>query len=133
MSGTERRKGAAGEREVAELFRRYGFDCDRVPNSGGLRIKGDLHGELPVHVEVKRQEVARPWLWQEQAASEAPAGVPWLVAFRRSRSAWLAMLELEQLVDLLAVAAIARELAELATDPAGARIRRELERLPSRR
>ena len=40
------------------IFRAHGFDCDRVPNSGGLRLKGDLYGTLPVHVEVKRQERA---------------------------------------------------------------------------
>jgi len=109
MSGAERRKGAAGELEVAAIFRAAGFDCDRVPNSGGLRLKGDLYGALPAHVEVKRQEVARPWLWFEQARSEAPAGVLPLVAMRRSRSAWLAMLELEQLVRLLAIESGVRE------------------------
>lgn len=117
MSRRERRKGADGEREVAAIFRRAGFDCDRVPNSGGLRIAGDLYGELPAHVEVKRQETARPWQWFEQASSEAPAGVAPVVAFRRNGSQWLAIVELETLVDLFAGASIAAkqagDLAEL--------------------
>src|SRR4051812_42378602 len=50
VSGSERRKGAGGELEVARIFKAAGFDCDRTPNSGGLRIRGDLHGELPLHV-----------------------------------------------------------------------------------
>lgn len=101
MSGTERRKGKTGELEVAAVFRSAGFDCDRTPNSGGLRIKGDLHGELPLHVEVKRQEVARPWLWADQAALDAGVDRRWLVAMRRSRSPWLALLPLDDVVQLL--------------------------------
>lgn len=110
MSGRERRKGNAGELEVARIFKAAGFDCDRVPNSGGLRIKGDLHGDLPVHVEVKRQETARPWLWTKQARDDSPAGATWLVAMRRSHDEWLAMLPLVRVVKLLAIeSAIAGE------------------------
>lgn len=113
MGKGERRKGQTGEREVVDVFRAAGFDCDRTPNSGALRISGDLYGDLPLHVEVKRQEVARPWLWAEQAATDAGAGMPWLVAMRRSRSPWLAMLELEQVVRLLE---LERLVAELVAD-----------------
>lgn len=101
MSKSERRKGAAGEIEVARIFQAAGFYCDRVPNSGGLRIKGDLHGDLPLHVEVKRQETARPWLWAAQARAEHAAGRGWCVAMRRSHDEWLAMLPLVDLVRLL--------------------------------
>lgn len=101
MSGSERRKGAGGELEVARIFKAAGFDCDRTPNSGGLRIRGDLHGELPLHVEVKRQETARPWLWAKQARADAGTGERWVVAMRRSHDEWLAMLPLVDLVRLL--------------------------------
>lgn len=101
MSRTERRKGAEGELEVAKLARARGFDCDRTPNSGGLRFRGDLYGDVPAHLEVKRQETARPWLWFEQASSEAAEGELAVVAMRRNRSPWLALLELEALLDLL--------------------------------
>ena len=101
MSGSERRKGAAGELEVARVFKAFGFDCDRTPNSGGLRFKGDLQGELPLHVEVKRQEVARPWLWAKQARADSGAGARWLVAMRRSHDEWLAMLPLVHVLRLL--------------------------------
>lgn len=112
MSRTERSKGKAGELEVARIFKARGFDCDRTPNSGGLRIAGDLHGDLPVHVEVKRQETARPWLWAQQARSEAAGGSKWLVAMRRSRDEWLAMLPLVHVVKLLAIEAELRELVD---------------------
>lgn len=101
MSRTERTKGKAGELEVARIFKAAGFDCDRTPNSGGLRIAGDLHGDLPLHVEVKRQETARPWLWAKQARADSPAGATWLVAMRRSHDEWLAMLPLVTVVRLL--------------------------------
>ena len=110
MSRSERTKGKSGELEVARIFKAAGFDCDRTPNSGGLRIAGDLHGELPVHVEVKRQETARPWLWAQQARTEAAAGVRWLVAMRRSRDEWLALLPLVTVVHLLE---LERQVAEL--------------------
>lgn len=103
MSRAERDKGTRGELEVAAIFRAAGFDCDRTPNSGGLRIAGDLYGvALPFHVEVKRQEVARPWLWMAQALAEAPADAVPLVAFRRNRSRWLALVDLEAMVALAA-------------------------------
>ena len=110
MGQGERRKGQGGEREVAELFRSAGFDTDRTPNSGALRIKGDLHGNLPLPVEVKRQEVARPWLWAEQAADEAGADGRWLVAMRRSRSPWLALMPLADVVRLLELERLLLEL-----------------------
>ena len=103
MSRRERDKGAAGEREVAAIFRAHGFDCDRVPNSGGLRLKGDLYGELPVHVEVKRQERLQLWQWWGQAVDEANyARLRPVLAFRRNRSEWLAVVRLDDLVELLA-------------------------------
>lgn len=115
MSRSERTKGKAGELEVARIFKAHGFDCDRVPNSGGLRIKGDLHGDLPLHVEVKRQETARPWQWAKQAAADADAGERWLVAMRRSNDQWLGMMPLASIVRLLRIEQAAVELAQ--SDP----------------
>jgi Holliday junction resolvase len=102
VSNSERRKGAGGELEVAAIFRAAGFDCDRTPNSGGLRVKGDLAGTVPAHVEVKRQEVLRLPLWLKQAAEDAPAGVTPVVAFRQSRGQWYAALPLEALAAIMA-------------------------------
>lgn len=104
MTRAERDKGARGEREVAAIFRAHGFECERTPNSGGLHIPGDIVGVTGVHVEVKRQETARPWAWFEQAARESlvtPGYVIPVVAFRRNGSDWLALLPLADLVKLL--------------------------------
>lgn len=104
MSGRPSRdKGARGEREVCAVFRAAGFDCDRVPNSGGLRLKGDLYGSLPVHVEVKRAERLRVTEWLAQAEGECGDRVP-VVAFRQNGGRWYAVLPLEDLADLLTTA-----------------------------
>lgn len=108
MSRAERDKGARGEREVAAIFRKHGFDCDRTPNSGGLRIRGDLYGNVPLHVEVKRQETLRLPLWLRQAEIDAgaafgryaPAEVP-VVTFRQNGGKWYATLPLDDLARLL--------------------------------
>ena len=104
MPRAERDKGARGEREVADLFRER-FACERVPNSGGLFIPGDLTviGEQrpSIHVEVKRQERLRLPEWLAQARDEAPAGSIPVVCFRQNREEWFACLPLRQLIELL--------------------------------
>ena len=115
MSAAERRKGATGEREVAAMFRAHGFDCDRTPNSGGLRLRGDLYGNVPLHIESKRQEVWRVPLWIAQAEADAiiygppnaqgiraaTGSKPWLLAMRRSGSPWYGLMRLDELARLL--------------------------------
>lgn len=99
MAKSSRTKGVRGEQEVAAIFRSHGFDCDRVPNSGGLRIKGDLAGPNLPHVEVKRQETLRLPIWLRQAAAECGDRVP-VVAFRQNRGEWYAALPLDALASL---------------------------------
>lgn len=98
MSRRERDKGVRGEREVLELLERHGFAVRGLEGSGDHLALG--HGVV-LHVETKRQEVARPWHWYEQASSEAPNGTIPLVAFRRSRSPWLALVDLEALAAMI--------------------------------
>lgn len=100
MSRSQRTKGAGGEREVAKLYQAHGFDVRRTPNSGGLHILGDLVGDHPEHVEVKRQEIVRPWLWIAQAENEC-GELPFVVAFRRNASPWYALTTLERHLELL--------------------------------
>lgn len=99
MSRRERDKGVRGEREVLEQFRAHGFTIRGLESGGDHLAFG--HG-LTLHVETKRQETARPWLWHEQASADAPNGVPYLVAFRRNHSPWLAQLELAPVLAALA-------------------------------
>jgi hypothetical protein len=116
VSRSERAKGLKGEHEVREIYERNGFEVR------GLEGVGDhlamLHGilalptapsavnshrrPLVIHSECKRQETARPWQWWEQAEAEAPAGTLAVVAFRRNRSPWLALSDLDALAAALA-------------------------------
>lgn len=108
MANLSRRKGVEGEREVAAIWREHGFDVR------GLELQGDHtvihveaepwhpHPDLRLHSEVKRREKTRPYEWMAQAESEAPAGAVPVVAFRRNRSKWYALLSLDDLARLLA-------------------------------
>lgn len=111
MGKASRRKGVLGEQEVAGVLRSHGFDAWRSPNSGGLRVKGDVLGWVGFHLEVKRQETLRVPDWLRQAHAEAAAGegplVP-VVAFRCNNrrpqepiGRWHAILPLDVLTALI--------------------------------
>lgn len=110
MSGRmSQRKGAAGELEVQTMFRTRGFDCTRGFASGASG-GGDLAGDLPDHVEVKRTEQVRLHMWIAQVgeaiASGAAGGIAtaltnWVIFHRRSRSKWVAIVDAERYLDLI--------------------------------
>jgi hypothetical protein len=104
----ERAKGARGELEVVGLVQAAGWPMARRTHDGREQaLRGDIaNGPAGVHLEVKRQERASVWSWWEQATADAGNAMP-VVAFRRSRSAWLAVAELDELLALFA----ARELS----------------------
>jgi hypothetical protein len=111
MSRRERDKGVHGEREVAELWRRHGAAVRGLEATGDhLVITPGQYGPT-LHSEVKRQETARPWLWFEQASSEAPPGTLAIVHMRRNRSPWLALVDAEELAELLCELASLRWIA----------------------
>lgn len=95
MSRSERRKGVDGEAEVRRLYQAAGATIRGLEASGDWLAYGLGTTQ---HVETKRQEIARPWLWFEQAQAQAPPGTLPVVAFRRSRSPWLALVPLEDLL-----------------------------------
>ena len=100
MAGlASRRKGAAGEREVAEILQSHGFTARR---DGRLSfdLDHDVHG---IHFEVKRAEALRLPTWHRQAALEAPAGTVPAVVYRRSREEWRVSVSLDYFAALLAV------------------------------
>lgn len=102
MSGRERRKGQRGEREVAVLYEGAGFEVRGLEAGGDHLVVCDPASGLVLHSEVKRQEVARPWLWHAQEAAERPEGAIGAVHFRRNASPWLVLVEAVTFVPLLA-------------------------------
>lgn len=101
MSRRERAKGQLGEQEVSRAYRERGFTVRGLEGLGDHAIVADPETGVRLHSEVKRQETARPWAWWAQAEAEAPPGSTPVVHFRRSRSPWLAMLRLADLLELL--------------------------------
>ncbi len=104
MGRAERAKGVKGEREVAVIFEAAGLEVRGLEGVGDHVVVCSRHGGIALHSEVKRQEVARPWAWFEQAYAEAEPGSIPVVAFRRNRSPWLAIVELHHLARLAALA-----------------------------
>lgn len=98
MSATQRRKGAAGERELARLLtEELGVDIWR--NLEQVRSGGaDLLGLACWSIEVKRQERLALPTWWRQACAEAGEYLP-VLAYRQSRRPWRFRLPLEIVMD----------------------------------
>ena len=102
MSGKgSQRKGADGERELAELLREYGYDIQR----GGSLSFGevpDLMGLPGIHVEVKRVERLNVGDAMGQSIRDAERfhdGAPALF-HRRNRKPWLVTMRLEDWMEI---------------------------------
>lgn len=99
MALSERRKGIAGEREVAALWTAAGAEVRGLEGSGDHLVM--FPGVGVIHSEVKRQERLQLPIWLRQAALETPQGVVPVVSFRQNRGRWYAALPLADLAALL--------------------------------
>ena len=96
MGSKSQRKGAAGERELAQILREYGYSCDR----GGSLSFGevaDITGLPGIHIEVKRVEKLNVCVAMEQSIRDSERmrdGMPALF-HRRNRKPWLVTMRLE--------------------------------------
>ena len=97
-----REKGARGERELAEFLRERGVAARRGQQFSGGTESPDVVTELKhVHFECKRVEAGNPYDWLAQAQRDCgPAKIP-VVAHKRNRKEWIAILPLEELLWLL--------------------------------
>ena len=92
MGSKSQRKGAAGERELAQILQEYGYACDR----GGSLSFGevaDITGLPGIHIEVKRVEKLNVCEAMEQSIRDSE-GMPMLF-HRRNRKPWLVTMRLE--------------------------------------
>jgi len=98
-----RTKGAVAERELVGILKDHGWRrASRTSDGRRQEARGDFaHGPEGVHLEAKRCENARPWTWWEQATRDAAGtGLEVAVTFRRSRSPWLVLVELADILPL---------------------------------
>ena len=103
MSGARsRRKGKAGERELARVLTAEGFPATRGQQyRGGPSSPDVLCPSLPVHWEAKRCERLSLYNALGQAVREAGEGCVPVVAHRRSRHEWITVLRLSDLLAIL--------------------------------
>ena len=99
MGRSSQRKGANGERELANRFKEYGFEVRR---GQVFNHESDMVGLKGIHPEVKRVEKLNVWAAMEQAVTESlirKDGVPTLF-HRRNREDWLVTMRLSDWIEL---------------------------------
>ena len=100
-----KRKGTAGENELAELLRRSGIRAYRNDQiykggQGNPDVYAEI-GTIPLHIEVKRVEKLNVPEAVNQAVRDAADGVLPVLAHRRNREKWLVTMPLLQLIEIL--------------------------------
>ena len=98
-----RNKGAVGEREFAKFLRGKQIDARRGQQHAGGPDSPDVVSDLTgIHFEVKRVEKGNLYEWLEQAIRDGVGKIP-IVAHRRNSEQWVAILPMEDLLDLLII------------------------------
>lgn len=102
MPINSRNKGKTGELELAAFLKDRGLIARRGQQfKGGGDSPDVVCDALPtLHLECKRVEQGNLYLWLAQAKRDAGAKVP-VVAHRRNRQEWVAILTLDDLLKLL--------------------------------
>lgn len=96
-----RQKGAGGEREFANLLKTYGLEARRGQQFSGGKDSPDVISNLTnVHFEVKRVQAGNPYKWFAQAINDGVGKMP-IVAHRKNGQQWLAILDMNDLLDML--------------------------------
>lgn len=95
-----RRKGAAGERELANVLKEYGYEARRGQQFSGANGDADVVGLPGVHIECKRVEKLNLDSAMEQAIRDARENEIPAVFHRKNRTEWKVTLSLEDFMKL---------------------------------
>ena len=95
-----RRKGAAGERELARVFREYGYDARRGQQYCGANGDADVVGLPGIHVECKRVERLDLYGALAQAAADAKSGDLPVVFHRKNNHKWVVSMDISTFFEL---------------------------------
>lgn len=95
MAINSRGKGAAGEREIANILKEYGYETRRGQQFSGKNGDADVVGLPNIHLEIKRVEKLNLEKAMEQSRNDARAGELPVVMHRKNRHPWLVTMDLE--------------------------------------
>lgn len=94
-----KKKGKAGELELAKILRGYGYEAKRGVQYKGGSDSPDVVGLEGIHIECKRVENLNIYNAVEQADRDCGENMP-VVMHRRNNKPWLATLHLEDFMKL---------------------------------
>lgn len=95
-----RRKGAEGEREIANILKNHGYDARRGQQYSGANGDADVVGLPGIHIEVKRVEALNIDKAMEQAERDARPGEIPTVWHRKNEKKWKVTLGIEDFIEL---------------------------------
>ena len=95
-----RQKGAAGERELANVLKEYGYDTRRGQQYSGINGDADVVGIPGLHIECKRVEKLNLGAALEQSKRDAREGEMPVVIHRKNRQEWKVTLSLKDFMKL---------------------------------
>lgn len=97
-----RQKGAAAERELANLLKEKGYvTARRGQQFHGGGDSPDVVGLDGFHIEAKRVEAGNLYNWLKQSVRDAKAGNVPIVIHRKSKEPWVVILKLDDFLPLL--------------------------------
>lgn len=95
-----RQKGAAGERELSNILKGYGFSTRRGQQYSGASGDADVVGLPGIHIECKRVEHLNLDLAMEQSIRDARKGETPAVFHRKNRHEWLVTMRLDDFMQM---------------------------------
>ena len=100
MPINSRQKGKAGELELANKLKEYGYDTQRSVQYNGKDGQADVVGLPNIHIECKRVEQLNLYNAMDQAKRDAKNGDFPTVFHRKNRCNWLVTMELEDFMEI---------------------------------
>lgn len=101
MTINSRAKGAAAERELANILKEKGYDARRGQQFHGGGDSPDVVGLPGYHIEAKRVEQFALYPALDQATRDAKAGTTPIVVHRRNGREWVVCIRLEDFLRIV--------------------------------
>lgn len=95
-----RQKGAAGERELANLLKEHGYEARRGVQYCAANGDADVVGLPGIHIECKRVEALNIYNAIAQSKRDAAFNETPVVMHRKNRCGWLVTMEFEDWIKM---------------------------------